>query len=267
MNCEFCGGQFNFSLEKQFDDYGLDKVEYWRCRSCNFVVAKTLADMPESLWLKLNEKYHSSYQFTENNPDDLRWQERIVMQADVLADIDRLGLIPHQHSWVDYGCGDGKLSDILESKFGLKLAKFDPYVHDLLYLKVDQLAGNTFDLVVNTSVFEHVRNRKTLDQIASLVSENGVLAIHTLVSEKVPVDSEWFYFLPVHCSFFSNKCMQILFDEWGFKSSIYHVSSRLWLWFKKKPEWIEEVIAGVNKKASDSLTEYHFKRGFMDYWK
>jgi hypothetical protein len=61
--------------------------------------------------------------------------------------------------------------------------------------------------------------------------------------------------------------MQILFDLWGYSCSIYNVSSQLWLFFKSNAEKIEEIVNNVNKKPDREKLYYHFKRGFMDYWK
>jgi hypothetical protein len=117
--------------------------------------------------------------------------------------------------------------------------------------------------VFNTSIFEHIRNRETLNSINDLVAEDGILAIHTLVTEVIPQDPNWFYLLPVHCSFFTNKSMQILFDGWGYKASIYHVPSRMWFWFKKRSNFLNDLF---NSGLLNSQEGFYFKQGFMNYW-
>jgi hypothetical protein len=116
--------------------------------------------------------------------------------------------------------------------------------------------------VFNTSIFEHIRNRKTLNSINALVAEDGILAIHTLVTEVIPQDPKWFYLLPVHCSFFTNKSMQILFDAWGYKVSIYHVPSRMWFWFKKRSDFLNDLF---DSGLLNSQEGFYFKEGFMNY--
>jgi len=60
--------------------------------------------------------------------------------------------------------------------------------------------SDRYIVVINTSVFEHAREIETLDEIAELVDEDGVPALHVLVPESVPRDPPWFYLLPVHCT-------------------------------------------------------------------
>ena len=84
-----------------------------------------------------------------------------------------------------------------------------------------KLKKRSYGLVLNNAVFEHVTNRETLDNIESFVTPKGCLAIHTLVPETIPKDSRWMYLLPVHCSFHTNKSMDILMKQWGYKCSVY----------------------------------------------
>lgn len=241
---------------------GLRKVEYWRCEVCGQTVSKTHFDMAQSDWERLNQRYHASYQRTNANPDDPRWMERINAQASTIANLSKNGFLPRDNPWIDYGCGDGKLSNLLNNA-GINLLKFDSYMFDSErdYVGEKSLIKNHYDVVVNTSVFEHVRSINVLDEIAGLVSEQGVFALHVLVVECVPKDPEWFYLIPAHCAFYTNKSMQILFKRWCFKASVYHVESRMWFWFKTNVNAVKKFVQAKNDNA------YCFKSGFMDYWK
>ena len=42
-------------------------------------------------------------------------------------------------------------------------------------------------------MFEHITKREHLEHINSLVKDDGVLIIHTLVRENIPKDPFWFY--------------------------------------------------------------------------
>jgi hypothetical protein len=86
-----------------------------------------------------------------------------------------------------------------------------------------------------------------------------------LVSESIPADASWFYLLPVHCAFHTNRSMSLLFQQWGYVASLYNVDSRLWLWFKRPPSDIQQRIEKANRRLNTSL--YIFKNGFVDYWK
>jgi hypothetical protein len=61
--------------------------------------------------------------------------------------------------------------------------------------------------------------------------------------------------------------MKILFREWGFTASIYNVESRLWFWFRTGTDRVEKIIRKANELPGREILYYHFKRGFMDYWK
>jgi len=261
-----CAGQMGPYFTKKFNIYGLDDVEYWHCLHCGLVMSKTHKVMGKKSWNVLNKKYHQSYQGTENDPNDPRWILRLNEQAEVIADLKTLGLITNAEPWVDYGCGDGKLSDLLLANYGIEVSKYDKNKHGSDYLSKVSLLKGKYGLVISTSVFEHISNADELGFINKLVSESGVLAVHTFVGDMIQPDPNWFYLLPTHCTFFTNKSMQMLFDIWEYQVSLYHVNSRLWFWFKNDVEKIEETIRNANNREKKK-PHYHFKRGFVDYWK
>jgi cyclopropane fatty-acyl-phospholipid synthase-like methyltransferase len=252
---------------KQFKFPGLETVEYVKCVNCGFVISKTHYELPDEDWQAINEEYHRSYQGKFENVDDPRWIERLQNQAEVIADAVKLGLVSNNSPWIDFGCGDGKLADLLLEKYGLKLGKFDRYMNNEGYLTENDLESRKFDFVITTSVIEHLIKREMLDEINDLVSDNGVMGLHLLVAEEVPDDPDWFYLLPVHCAFHTNKSMQVLFDAWGYSCSIYNVGAQLWFFFKSNSEKIEKIVNNAQKTPSREKLYYHFKRGFMDYWK
>jgi len=252
---------------KHFEDYCLGEVDYHRCGSCGFVISKTHVDLSNSAWENINNQFHAGYHGSNYCPEDSHWVARLSRQAQVIADLATIGLLRTNLPWVDFGCGDGKLSNMLCEKYSLKLLKFDRYEKEKGYITEATLKRSRFAFAITTSVLEHLRDRKHLDEIASLVADDGVMGIHTLVAEEIPCASEWFYLLPVHSAFYTNKSMQILFDQWGFTASIYHVESRLWFWFKSNVDQVEKIIAVANARPGHDNFFYYFKRGFMDYWK
>jgi hypothetical protein len=243
-------------------------AEYVECERCGFVFSKTCAEMTDEHWVQLNRQFHSNYQGADTDPNDLNWTRRLNAQAAVIADLRDLGLISTNQQWLDYGCGDGKLSCLLNDRYSLKLGKYDRYMtRDNGYLPDDALKPHQFGFVISTSVLEHLRTRAQIDAIPMLVAEHGVMGIHTLVTERVPRDPNWFYFLPVHCSFFTNMSMEILFNSWGYTASIYNIEAKLWVCFKEDISKIECIIREANLRPGRERLRYHFKRGFMDYWK
>lgn len=266
MKCMVCDNRMEKYFTKHFGIFDLNAVDYWKCVSCGFTAAKKLFELSNKEWEALNEKFHSSYHFTDKCDYDANWISRLKIQAETLVLLKGAGLISQVSPWLDYGCGDGKLSQFV-GRHNIKMHNYDEYVglHTTNILNKKDLREGGFDLVISTSVFEHVRNMETLDEMEKLVDKKGCLAIHTLVREVIPKNPEWFYLLPVHCSLFTNKSMQILFNRWNYNFSIYHVPSRLWFWFKKRPEQASRKIDKLNRESAE--TEFFLKNGFMDYWK
>lgn len=254
-------------LEKSFSDPDLSLAFYDKCPACGFVSARTIAELPEEPWSRVNERFHASYQGTDSDPNDPKWRERIEAQARAIADLTAAGLIPQRLPWLDYGCGDGKLSALLAQRSPARLRNFEPFLPRAGYVTRAELMPKAFSFVISTSVFEHLRTRAQMDEVSALVADDGVMGLHTVVAEEIPADPAWFYFLPVHCSFFTNTSMQRLFEAWGYRSSLYHVGSRLWFWFKTDPAEVERAVAELNRRNGAPARAYHFKRGFMDYWK
>lgn len=265
MNCLVCGGTLSTYFAKDFaGTLGLGKIDYWRCEACGLVVARTIHEMCDSEWLELNNQYHSSFLGSEGCVDDPGWVHRLTAQADTIERLDREGILPKERPWIDYGCGDGKLSDMLSER-GLSAIRYDRHMGQNHHGYVGEEAlKDKYSVVINTSVFEHIREIDTLDEIANLVDDSGVLALHVLVRESIPCDPDRFYLLPVHCTFFTNRSMQILFDRWQFAVSIYHVPSRMWFWFHAENSTCWDFVLRQQGRVP---SEYCIKRGFMDYWK
>lgn len=266
--CIVCNGPLSYFFEKNFcGQWSLDKVEYWKCSCCGLTLARTIYEMSQQAWRALNDVYHTSLFVLSSDahagqdprrPMRLRDIERFRAQVLVIGLLCQRGLLPRRFSWVDYGCGDGLLADSLTER-QMPTQKFDPYIQGEGFLTVKELEQQ-FSVVISTAVFEHVRKREDLDRIASLVAEDGVLALHTFVCEAIPKDPDWFYLLPVHCTMFTNNSMQRLFDQWGFMASLYHVPSQMWFWFRKN-------IDAVKSFMESTPTGFHAREAFVDYWK
>jgi hypothetical protein len=178
--------------------------------------------------------------------------------------LHRHGVI-HSGKWLDYASGQGGLSRQLHSHFGLVLHSFDKFMQPTSHrLPASGLTKRGHALVTNTAMFEHVRDRLTLDEIESYVAEDGCFGIHTLVRGEIPADPEWMYLLPVHCAFFTNRSMSVLMQQWGYTCSVYNEHAKMWIWFKTDPDPISEKVTHLNQSLG---WEYlHFKTGFMDSW-
>jgi hypothetical protein len=229
-------------------------------------MSKTHAELTPALWERINREQHASYQGTDRDPADPNWLMRLQQQAVLLHDLQQMGLLQRDDRWLDYACGDGKLSDLLQTRYDLRLLKYERYLRRQAgYLAEEDLTPGSFDFVITTSVFEHLIRREQFDAVEMLLSPRGVLGLHTLVCESIPADPAWFYLHPVHCTFHTNRSMEILFRQWGYTCSIYNVAAQLWLWFKTAPGDVETRMQWANGRSDGPA--YVFKEGFVDYWK
>ena len=254
----------SYYFSKYFSQFDLEKVDYWRCTVCGFMISKTHSDLSRDEWEKLNLDFHLAHNAREDNPYQRR--QRLFSQAQMLYLLVRHNIIPNQF-WLDWGSGEGDLAVQLAEHFELTLENFDKYIipkiTPVLQNELIKRKGS-FELVINTGVFEHILNRQILDEIESYVSTTGSLAIHTLIRGEIPKDPEWMYLLPVHTAFHTNKSMQTLMDSWGYLCSVYNEYAKLWVLFRQKPEEIQPLVHKLNAVLG---WEYlHFKSGFMDYW-
>jgi hypothetical protein len=256
-NCIVCGSDSLHYFFKIFQKLG--NVEYMRCRNCGFVFSITHKIMSVDVWNELNQNYHSYHNSGEAR-DDKNWLSRMRKQVRMVNELSFFGVIPNG-KWIDYGCGDGKFCEFLKEESGKTILNYDLYPcnEKILYLNNDDLVPKSFDFVINTSVLEHVRHREEINKLFNLVSDNGAIALHTYVGKEIPRDPNWFYLLPVHCAFFTNESMRILFNEFGFKSSLYCVENRMWILSKLDIEFTSDF--------KSNFIYYRNSKGFMDYWK
>ncbi|MET0065281.1 MAG: class I SAM-dependent methyltransferase [Candidatus Thiodiazotropha sp.] len=248
-------------MTKSFECYGLDRVNYERCTECGCVHARTLLDLSEAEWGNLCRAYHGGYRGQGVNPHDPRASQRLDRQAEVLLALSQQGMLPTQSEWLDFGCGEGELLNRLNQS-GLRVSGYDPYWDAASHLSPADLLPGRFPVVLNTATLEHLRDRESLDRLGSLVSDHGVLALHTLVRGEIPSDPDWFYLLPVHTLMFTNRAMSLLFEQWSFDCSLYAIEARLWLWFRQpRLEALQKIILETHR-----LEDWKTTRGFLAYW-
>lgn len=274
MPCLICTGKVTPYFQKDFKGvFELQNVKYERCTRCGFCFARTLYELDDNIWSRLNNNFHSQVFEVEKDPECIkipsnspirlmreRGLTRLRKQANTLLTLAKHKIISNKRPWLDWGCGNGSLANHITSQ-GYPVSKYDKYMYSEHsdYIAETELK-TPFNLVINTAVFEHVRHRSTLDEILKPLSDDGAFALHVWVAEDVPINDSWFYLLPVHCSFYTNQSMKILFKEWGFKSSIYHLPSRLWIWFRKEPDSLQPFI------KTQIPGEWFYAKDFVAYW-
>jgi len=79
-------------------------------------------------------------------------------------------------------------------------------------------------------------------------------------------DPEWFYLAPpVHTAFHTNKSMGLLMEQWGYEASIYSPKSKCWVLLREDESETARCVESINQRLQSAW--FHYKRGFMDYWK
>ncbi len=235
-------------LRKTFNNFGLKDVDYVRCPACGLVVSHTHYRMDMGRWETLNQEVHANYQGSDVNPEDANWLPRLRVQAEFLKSLSVRGVVPTTKPWLDWGAGDAKLSARC-AELGLRLESYDRFRGDGPgYLNTSMVKPGNVDLVITTSVFEHIRELDTLNQIAGLVSPDGVLVTHTEVRRRIPRDPNWFYLLPPHTTFMTDAAMGLLMRRWGFDFSVLHEAGEVWLFFRgdaRRYEQVKKGLAGI----------------------
>jgi hypothetical protein len=272
--CFICNANTKYFFSKSYKSYSGSPfpepliVDYYKCTECGFVLSNTHREMSIDAWSKLNESWHHLFESTK----DLAHinQPPYADQGLALKILSQNGMINISNA-IDYAAGYGTLGKFLSKYFGIQIDSYDRYVHDPENLShyVNLPAKASYDLVINSAMFEHITSRAALDEVNDLVSDAGVLVIHTQICENVPQDPNWFYLEPVvHSAFHTNKSMEVLMKQWGYSHSIYALEARIWFLFKNNYPYLDSLECKVEEINSELQTQYlFFKKGFVDYWK
>jgi SAM-dependent methyltransferase len=119
---------------------------------------------------------------------------------------------PGINSVLDYGCGPEPVLAELMNRDGLDCDVYDPYFFP-------ELPEKSYDLVISTEVFEHLRNiGAELFTIRSLLLPGGYLAIMTSLHDGVKSFKDWWYINDkTHICFFSMDTFKWIAGEFGFE--------------------------------------------------
>lgn len=117
MNCFVCGSEMKDYFRKKM----LPEMPEWNyvlCKKCGLVLCQTVYEMTDSEWEQMNES-HKEYQGSDENPVDPNWLSRLRCQAKLFADLAVHDIWEAEMRFVDYGCGDGKLSDYVQNELSV----------------------------------------------------------------------------------------------------------------------------------------------------
>ena len=271
MKCIICDSNSSYFFSKEYTEHPFDyfmrnigKVDYYKCDKCGFVISKTHSELDAARWSDLNYQFHH-YHESSGIAKQIN-QPPYAEQAMALSFLGKNKIV-NTSSMIDIAAGYGCLSKILSKYYNLTLPMFDPYVQSKSSNKyINSQDLQTYMTVINSAMFEHVIKREDLEKVNDVVDPDGCLIIHTVICENVPKDPNWFYLRPpVHTAFHTNKSMQILMKQWGYRSSIYSPQAKCWVLLRGNTSGVQESIARLNEELQSRW--FYYKEGFMDYWK
>jgi hypothetical protein len=263
MRCIICDSKMKYFFSKEFNYLNLKTVDYWKCVNCGFTASKTHYEMSQKEWEMLNLNFHLDHNLREDNPHNRN--QRYFYQAQMIFLMNKFNLLGNG-PFLDWGSGEGAVSSLSYNLFQIDILNFDKFIKPhLKQIFETELKTSDYNLVICNAVFEHVVNRNTLNEIESYVSKKGCFGIHTLIPENIPNNPEWMYLYPVHCSFHTNKSMDILMEQWGYRCSVYNEHSKMWFLFKNESKEIKIKVKLLNNALGWDYLK--FKSGFMDFWK
>ncbi len=271
--CLICSNETKYFFSRTHHTYpgspfpGDLEVDYWKCVHCGFVISKTHQEMSAKDWADLNASWHH---YAENKGPLIDTNQPPYLEQGLVISILKKNNIIKTSDTIDYAAGYGTLAKILHKYFDFQINIYDDYVIDekIKNWYIKDINDKQYDFVINSAMFEHVLDRKSLDTVNNLVSNDGVLMIHTVICENIPNDQEWFYMKPiVHTAFHTNKSMSILMEQWGYHKSIYCPLAKTWFLFKNNVV-NEGLTENLIEKINDEMQflYLHYKNGFVDYW-
>lgn len=204
MHCSICSGVLESIGTIPFDRNNSNvpivnntPTEYFRCKECAFICCPEMLQWSSE---KLGQEVYNE-DYIKYDPEylDIRPKNsaNFLMQT-----VNRFYYKKLHH--LDYGSGMGVMSKELR-KHGWNSTAYDPYSNPIR-------PDRKFDFITAVEVFEHSSNiDKTIKDIKSLLSRNGVILFTTLFgNSKTTID--WWYIgaRNGHIGILSEKSMKIL---------------------------------------------------------
>lgn len=204
MACPVCNAEESTFVIRVIKS-GLE-IEYVRCCECRTVYApEVLSWEPGDFKCKI---YNIDY--VKFDPDFVEKRPRIYANS---LYKNRFPSFSGRH--LDYGGGNGKLSQILRDEASWDSQTFDRYYGDV------KLPEGKFDLVTAIEVFEHAVNVHELwNDLSRLTNFGGILFVSTWTApDNLESMNDWFYLLPRngHFIFYSPEAFDLLEKQYGFE--------------------------------------------------
>lgn len=209
------------------------KVSYYICIDCGTLFSKSLPN--DNMVGGTNEE--------ERN--DSQNYERFFRVYSLLG--DKLFL---ESNVLDFGCGNARFVGYLAVR-GFRIWGYDKYSETHNDLPTEKM-----DIVTMIEVIEHLSHPfEELDQIHSLLNENGFLYIETSFTDIAVEDGieleDFAYVNPIigHSTIFSHKGLEMLLRRKGFK--LFNKINRNTFVFQKQTE--NSLLWDIEEKYSDEV--------------
>lgn len=207
MKCHICSGLLESLGSIPFDRNNFNvpivnttPMEYFRCSSCSFISCQEmLAWSPEELGTKVYNKEYVKY-----DPD------YAGSRSENYAEFFATNIRPKGIKHLDYGSGEGHLSNMLHSRYRWDSVYYDPYSSPVK-------PSGAFNLITAIEVFEHSQNiDKTIKDIKQYLTKNGVIIFSTLLATNEH-DLSWEYIgaRNGHIGIFSEKSIKLVAQRNG----------------------------------------------------
>lgn len=211
MNCKICNHKLEHFSNAFFDRSSIDKTEvgYFKCGNCELICAPEFDDWSSSDWE--TKVYTVDYNI---NVDDgcVNRQHRT---ANKIKDV-------RFNFHLDFGCGNGLLSQILMLKYGKQSYFYDPFNRHEGDFDLPKCSANAvFDLVTAVEVFEHLVDPNLIfDQINPVTSKGTRLMTNTKLSSTFNGAFRDFWYVNPragHISFYTKKTLEVLANKHGWQ--------------------------------------------------
>jgi 2-polyprenyl-6-hydroxyphenyl methylase/3-demethylubiquinone-9 3-methyltransferase len=214
-------------------------VKYYRCNYCNFIFTPHFDTFTAHEFIE--KIYNQDYvQF-----DPLYPEIRPKTNARFLQSIvDDCYFSQKPLTILDYGAGNGRLSEILKNSFCVY--NFDP-----LNPSFNNLPDIAFDLIFSSEVVEHTPYpHQIVKDWNSLLKPGGAIIFSTMLQPHDLTDASWWYISPRngHISIYSHDSLDALCDANGLK---YQTLNGEWHVAFHKNQTIELNIEQLKKIVGD----------------
>ncbi|KAA3601488.1 MAG: class I SAM-dependent methyltransferase [Calditrichaeota bacterium] len=155
MICTLCGS----ALKNKIDE------NYFDCEVCKAIV------LDKKIYLTAEEE-KARYETHNNDVNDVGYQNFTFPITNFVFE----NFLP-SHKGLDFGSGTGPVISSMLMKKNYDIVQYDPF-----FAPNHHIFKNKFDYIVCCEVVEHFNNpKKEIDRLISLLKENGMLLIMTML--------------------------------------------------------------------------------------